>query len=139
MKMRNDIRAKRAFLGTGLHFPITVDRITGQIRESAHEENIKESIFLILMTKKGERVMRPDFGCDIHQFMFDAVDYTVRMRMKRAVEEALIRWEPRITDIEVEILDSASAGDALQIRIRYRVRATNNPFNLVFPFYLQEQ
>ncbi len=139
MKMRSNVQAERAFLGNGLYFPITVDRVTGRIRESAYEENIKESIYLILMTKKGERVMRPDFGCDIHLFMFDAVDYTVRMRMKRAVEEALIRWEPRITDLEVEIRDTDTSGNVLQIGIRYRVRATNNPFNLVFPFYIQEQ
>lgn len=139
MKMQNNTGVECAFLGTGLHFPITVDRVTGRIRESTYEENIKESIFLILMTKKGERVMRPDFGCDIHQFMFDVVDYTVQMRMKQAVKEALVRWEPRITDIEVEIRDMTSDDDTIQIGVSYRVRATNNPFNLVFPFYIREQ
>ena len=127
-----------AFLGNGWQFPVVADEITGQIKESSYEENIKQSIYLIIMTRKGERVMRPDFGCDIHQFMFDTVDYTTLTIMKQAVEEALIRWEPRITDIQVEIVDRVSEENAVQIEIDYRVRTTNNPFNLVFPFYLEE-
>lgn len=82
--------------------------------------------------------MRPDFGCDIHKFMFDTVDYTTLTMMKRAVEEALIRWEPRITDIQVQIFDRIQEKHGVEIRVDYRVRTTNNLFNLVFPFYLEE-
>ncbi len=132
----NKAQNQRAFLGTGLHFPIAVDGVTGRIRESSYEENIKESIWLIVMTKKGERLMRPDFGCDIHQFMFDTVDYTVLTQMRHAVESALVRWEPRIVDIEADVQKIEEG--TLKISVSYRVRMTNNPFNLVFPFYLEE-
>lgn len=130
---------QHAFLGTGLHFPVEADPVTGRLKESSYEENIKESIYLIVMTRKGERVMRPDFGCDIFTYMFDTVDYTALTMMRHAVEEAVIRWEPRITDIEVEIEEIEGAHSAVEIRIGYRVRTTNNPFNLVFPFYLEEK
>lgn len=134
----NNYNRQHAFLGTGLHFPIIVDEVTGRMQESAYEENIKESIYLIIMTRKGERMMRPDFGCDIHRYMFDTVDYTTLNRMKCAVEEALIRWEPRITDVKVEIADMVQEKNAVQIEITYKVRTTNSPYNLVFPFYLEE-
>lgn len=129
---------QRAFLGKGLHFPVETDAVTGRLKESSYEENIKESIYLIVMTRKGERVMRPDFGCDIFSYMFETMDYTTLTMMKHAVLEAVIRWEPRITDIQVEIEDLAEKNSAVEICIDYRVRATNNPFNLVFPFYLEE-
>ncbi len=129
---------KNDFLGAGWHFPVTADKVTGQIMECSYEDNIRQSIYLIVMTKKGERVMRPDFGCDIHQHMFAALDYTTLTMMKHAVEEALVRWEPRITDINVKVENRMQKENAIQIEIAYRVRTTNNPFNLVFPFYLQE-
>lgn len=129
---------QRAFLGKGLHFPVETDAVTGRLKESSYEENIKESIYLIVMTRKGERVMRPDFGCDIFSYMFETMDYTTLTMMKHAVLEAVIRWEPRITDVQVEIEDLAEKNSAVEICIDYRVRATNNPFNLVFPFYLEE-
>lgn len=134
----NDYNRQHAFLGTGLHFPVTVNEVTGRIQESAHEENIRESIYLIIMTRKGERVMRPDFGCDIYQYMFDMVDYTTLNRMKCAVEEALLRWEPRITDVKVKVIDMIQERNAVQIEISYKVRTTNSPYNLVFPFYMEE-
>lgn len=127
-----------AFLGTGWQFPITVDEITGRIVESSYEENIRQSIYLIIMTKPSERVMRPDFGCEIHNFMFENIDYTTLSRMKQAVEEALIRWEPRITDTEVTVIDAVQEQNAVELQIAYRVRSTNNPYNMVFPFYLEE-
>jgi phage baseplate assembly protein W len=127
-----------AFLGNGWNFPVLPEKITGRIQECSCEENIRQSIYLIIMTRKGERVMRPDFGCDIHKFMFDTVDYTILTMMKLAVEEALIRWEPRITDIQVQIFDRIQEKHGVEIRVDYRVRTTNNLFNLVFPFYLEE-
>lgn len=133
-----DLGNEYAFLGNGWKFPVTSDEITGQMQECSGEENIRQSIYLIIMTRKGERVMRPEFGCDIHKFMFDTVDYTTLTMMKRAVEESLIRWESRITDIQVEIFDKTREKHGVEIRVDYRVRTTNNLFNLVFPFYLEE-
>ncbi len=127
-----------AFLGSGCCFPVAADKVTGRFLESAYEENIRESIYLIVMTRKGERVMRPDFGCDIHRFVFEAINYTTQIQMQQAVREALLRWEPRISDIEVKINAPMMDDNLLEISISYRVRTTNSPYNLVFPFYLKE-
>lgn len=133
-----DFGDENAFLGNGWKFPVMADKVTGDIKECSYEDNIRESIYLIVMTKKGERVMRPDFGCDIHQYMFASLDYTTLTMMKHAVKEALLKWEPRITDVGIEINDRIQEENAVQIKITYRVRTTNNPFNLIFPFYLEE-
>ena len=97
-----------------------------------------QAIPIILMTRKGERVMRPDFGCNIHDYIFGTMDYTTLVQMENAVLDALIRWEPRIKDIEVHIDDSQERSGTLFIEISYLVRSTNNPFNLVYPYYVNE-
>ena len=121
-------REKRAFLGTGFHFPLEIDETTGRFRMSSEEENIRESIKLILMTGKGERVMRPEFGCGLKQYTYETMDYGTMVQMER---------EPRIEDVEASV-SPGEAQNALMIQIAFRVRATNNPYNYVFPFFLQE-
>jgi phage baseplate assembly protein W len=97
---------------------------------------VRQSILIILGTAKGERVMRPDFGCGIHDLVFDTVSSRTLGRVQQTVNEALLRLEPRIdvTKVEVERGDR----NVLLIGIEYEVRATNNAFNLVYPFYLQQ-
>lgn len=126
------------FLGTGFQFPVEADPVTGRLKESSGESDIIQAISMILMTKKGERVMRPDFGCDIHTFLFDTTDYHTLKMMERAVTESLVKWEPRIRDIEVSAQLSEETEGTVLIQIRYTVRSTNNPYNLVYPFYLNE-
>lgn len=126
-----------SFLGKGFGFPISVEPGTGRIRTAEYEEDIRQAIYLILMTRKGERVMRPEFGCGIHDFAFDSMDFGTLSQMEESVREALILWEPRIRDVEVEIRPEEEAGK-LTIQLRYVVRTTNNPYNLVYPFYLNE-
>ena len=128
----------RGFLGIGFHFPIQVEEATGKMKVVSLEEDIKQAISIILMTRKGERMMRPDFGCNIFDYAFDTTDYTTLMQMENAVRDALIRWEPRITDIQVHVKDEQTQEGALLIEINYRVRSTNNPFNLVYPYYVNE-
>lgn len=130
-------KGKKDFLGTGFHFPIEIDETTGRFKMSREDENIKESIRLILMTGRGERVMRPEFGCGLKQFVYETMDYGTLIRMEQEIKEALTLWEPRIEEIEVSVAPSEEQ-NALMIHISYRVRATNNPYNYVFPFYLQE-
>lgn len=125
------------FLGKGFGFPVRPDPVSGRIRPSEYEEDIQQAVYLILMTRKGERLMRPEFGCGIHDFAFDSMDFGTLSRMKDSIREALILWEPRIRDVEVEIEPEATAGK-LAIQIQYVVRTTNNPYNLVYPFYLNE-
>ena len=124
------------FLGKGFAFPLGVDPVTGRMKMAEYEEDIRQAIYIILMTRKGERVMRPEFGCDIHNYSFSGADYESLYGIEEAVREALILWEPRITDVEVNAY-AAEAGK-LNIEIGYVVRSTNNPYNLVYPFYINE-
>jgi Bacteriophage baseplate protein W len=132
------------FLGIGWAFPVRVDK-DGVIAPSQYEDNIKESIQIILGTAKGERQMRPDFGCGIHELVFARNNTATAGMAAYHVEQALIRWEPRIELLKVDAFpDLESAGGAsvlserLIITVEYRVIATNSIFNLVYPFYLTE-
>jgi phage baseplate assembly protein W len=114
-------------LGSGLSFPLTVDR-RGGIALATGEQDVDQAIEIILSTAPGERPMRPEFGCGVHDFVFDTIETEVR--------SALDRWEPRISVEEVDF-DLSRMGDGqLLINIGYRLRATNNKRNLVYPFYV---
>ncbi|KST62196.1 GPW/gp25 family protein [Mastigocoleus testarum] len=127
----------KEFLGIGWKFPVKVDNSTGKILISEYEENIRESIWIILATSKGERAMQPDFGCEIHNFIFATLSMTTLGLVESSVREALIRWEPRIDLNEIKVIPIPKTPGNLKININYRVRKTNNAFNLVYPFYLQ--
>ncbi len=135
MEQRNNVKA---FLGTGWKFPIAIDGATGRIKMSSNEDSIRESIRIIIGTRKGELPMHPDFGCGIQEYAFESVDYTTLYSMKTEVEHALIRWEPRITNIQAEVSDERIDEGLLSIHVSYVVRATNNQYNLVYPFYISE-
>jgi len=128
----------KEFLGRGFKFPIQLDASTGQVFMCKEEEDIKQAIYIILMTKKYERVMFPEFGCDIHNYIFDLPDLTFQNLLKNEIIEALTMWESRIIDIDVELDTSEMNEGKLIINISYVVRSTNNPNNLVFPYYLNE-
>lgn len=127
----------KAFLGTGWTFPARVDS-AGRIRLSKHEEDIEEAIRIILSTSKGERVMRPDFGCGIHDLVFESINAALLRQVQTSVYEALTMFEPRIELITVEVSDKEAHRGQLLISVDYRVRSTNTVFNLVYPFYLSE-
>ena len=125
------------FLGVGWRFGVGLNERRG-IALSSYEKNIEECIWIILGTAKGERVMRPDFGCDIHELVFAPNNAETHGLIIEAVTEALVRWEPRIMNINVDVKSDRDARAQLLINIQYEVRATNNVFNLVYPFYLQK-
>lgn len=125
------------FLGTGWSFPVRTD-YRGAIELSSEERDIDEAIRIILGTAPGERVMRPDFGCGIHAFSFTTVNTTTVTLIQDSVETALVRWEPRIDVLRVEVSTAELGEGRLLIDIDYRVRRSNNEFNLVYPFYLEE-
>ena len=127
----------KEFLGRGWRFPVNVTP-AGQILMSEHEADIKEAIWIILSTSKGERVMRPDFGCGIYDFVFATINTTTIGLIEASVREALTLWEPRIELINVNVVTDKAEEGMLLISIDYRVRTTNNEFNLVYPFYLKE-
>jgi phage baseplate assembly protein W len=127
----------KEFLGRGWEFPVNVSP-TGQIEMSEHEADIKEAIWVILSTSKGERVMRPDFGCGIYEFVFATINTATLGLIEANVREALTFWEPRIELVNVNVSADKAEEGKLLICIDYRVRMTNNEFNLVYPFYLKE-
>jgi phage baseplate assembly protein W len=122
------------YLGKGWGFPISKDAKRG-ITMSLGEESIEEAIWIILATAPGERVMRPDFGCGIHRWVFEVNDAGTIGQVTRDVRDALIRWEPRIDVLDVNT-EAKGRGEVLLINVHYLVRSTNNFFNLVYPFYL---
>jgi phage baseplate assembly protein W len=126
------------FLGVGWKFPIEVDEATGRIRTVSYEEDIKEAVYLIMMTKMGERMMLPDYGCRISDFVFDTMDYSTIVQLQNEITNALILWEPRVIEVEVEIEPDEAAVGKLNISVSYVVRVTNNPFNLVYPYFINE-
>ncbi len=128
---------EKNFLGVGWKFPVKPDH-ERKIAVSRYEEDIREAIRIILGTAKGERVMRPDFGCGIHDLVFTPINATTIATVENNVREGLLRWEPRIEMIKVEARDDKASEGKLLISIDYRVRITNNRFNLVYPFYLKE-
>jgi phage baseplate assembly protein W len=123
------------FLGRGWSFPITVDG--GRIVEVGQETKIRQAIEVILRTAPGERVTRPDFGCGIHDLVFESFSNDMLGRVISAVTAALATWEPRIDVLDVNPQQDANQPNRILIEIDYRVRSTNSRLNLVFPFYLQ--
>ena len=122
-------------IGSGLAFPLQVDR-RGGIALARDEQDIDQAIQLILGTAPGERPMRPEFGCGVHDFVFDTIDAGTVARMETEIRSALDRWEPRIDVQSVDFdLDHMADGQLL-IQIGYRVRSTNHERNLVYPFYV---
>ena len=126
----------KEFLGAGIAFPFGVDK-DGHMAMHRLEEQVRQSIVLILQTAKGERVMRPDFGSALHKLLFEPMTPITFARVQHEVREALIRFEPRIEVTNVEVtVDSRQLGRLL-INIAYRVRRTDTLFSLVYPFYLE--
>jgi uncharacterized protein len=124
------------FLGAGWSFPIaSTDQ--GAIGEASGADSIQQSIWLILSTSRGERVMRPDFGCGLYDLVFGLNDAATVGEAQRAVREALVLWEPRIDMIDVRAAPDPARPNVLLIEIVYQVRQTNSRYNLVYPFYLE--
>ena len=122
-------------LGSGLAFPLQIDP-HGAIALARGEEDVDQAIALILSTAPGERPMRPEFGCQVHDFIFDTLDAATVGKMEAAIRAALDRWEPRIEVERVEFDLTRSGDGEVLSTISFRLRATNNKRNLVYPFYV---
>lgn len=129
------MRAK-PFLGIGWRFPVGLDSDSGTISRAEYEESVRQSIWTILGTAKGERVMRPDFGCGIHDLVFGVNTAFTAGQISQAVKETLLKFETRIDVFDVQVYPGDD-GEVLYISIDYKIRTTNNAFNLVYPFYLE--
>ena len=121
-------------LGSGWAFPPTVDA-RGRIALARQERDVEEAIYMILLTPVGQRVMRPEFGCRIHDLIFAPNDATTIGLATYYVEDALGMWEPRITVREVRVRPDPETTTRLLVHIRYEVKATHDERSLVFPFY----
>ena len=123
------------FIGSGWAFPLRTDP-TGRMALVSREQEIEESMRLILGTAFGERPMRPEFGCAIHEYVFESADSETAANVATAVRASLRRWEPRIEVNDVLVSFDAADASTIYIDIRYSIGETNDPRNLVFPFYV---
>lgn len=125
-----------AFLGVGWTYPPTTGA-DGAIDTVAYAADVRQAVWIIVGTNNNERVMRPDFGAHLRALVFEPMSTTTIALVRHRVEQALIRWEPRIDSITVDVRPRGALG-RLEVEVRYRVRATNTFDNLVYPFYLAE-
>lgn len=128
----------KEFMGRGLKFPIQIDPKTGKIAMVSEEEDIAESIGIILNTVQGERVMRPEFGSNVLDYTFSTASNSERQSLAFDLREQLGYLEPRIDEIEVHCRETDELEGAIVVEISYRVRSTNNRYNRVYPFYRTE-
>ena len=122
------------FVGSGWAFPLRTDA-TGSIALVSDDREIEESMRIILGTAYGERRMRPEFGCGIHELVFLGADASILNRIEREVRVSLERWEPRIEVDDVTVTLDPDASGVLYVEVRYTIADSNDPRNLVFPFY----
>jgi len=128
----------KEFMGRGLKFPLQIDPKTGKIAMVSEEEDIAESIGIILNTVQGERIMRPEFGSNVLDYTFSTASNSERQSLAFDLREQLGYLEPRIDDIDVRCKDTDELEGAIIVEISYRVRSTNNRYNHVYPFYRTE-
>jgi phage baseplate assembly protein W len=127
--------AVASFVGRGFSFPMGVDR-DGGLRLTRGPEDLDTSMRVILSTAPGERLMRPQFGCRIWELLFEPVNFNTLGLMDQAVRDALAQWEPRAEVSEVQCVPDSRDPYLVHIHIAYKVRATNDRRNLVYPFYV---
>lgn len=131
---QNDLRS-REFIGRGLNFPLRVDA-QGRLALTNGQNEIEQSIQIILETAPGERVMRPEFGCRVWELLFAPRDAALEATLIEYVEEALHRWEPRIEIQDIIVLDQGHAEGAIFAEIQYMIKSTHDERSIVYPFYI---
>lgn len=129
---------KKTFLGVGWKFPPTFDKKNQTVSLVSEEQDIRESLYILLNTKKGERVMLPDFGCDLQFLIFETLDSTTINYAKKTIENAILFYEPRIILDNINLSMTDPNMGILDIEIEYTIRKTNTRTSLVFPYYLIE-
>ena len=130
--------SERDFLGKGLRFPVSVN-LNGGVSSSQLEENVRQSLFVILGTAPGERVSRPRWGCRIHDLMFAPNNPVTAARAEVYCEEAIYKFEPRIEKVSCRAMPNPDEPNRLDIRIEYVIAGKNVERNMVFPFYLKTE
>lgn len=128
----------KEFLGRGWSFPPAFDRSGHSVDMTEGSVDIERSLEILLGTRKGERILRPDYGCNLDEMVFESFNQSLKTYLADLVETAILYHEPRIEPLEIKIDETFIYEGRLMIEIEYLVRATNSRFNKVFPFYLEE-
>ncbi|MFC4816453.1 MULTISPECIES: GPW/gp25 family protein [unclassified Flavobacterium] len=128
----------KSFLGTGWGFPPTFSNQSGTVQTVSDEEDIYQSLHILLCTQLKERVMRSDFGCDLSAMLYESITVTLLTKIKGIVKNAILQYEPRIDLLEVEFYMEDVNNGLIKIEVVYKIRATNSRKNFVFPYYLEE-
>jgi uncharacterized protein len=128
----------RSFLGTGWDFPPQFDKKSGTSNMLSDEHDIRASLEILLSTRQGERVMRPDYGCNIDELVFEPLTTTFKTYITDLIKTAILYHEPRIEVEKIDLNDTGELEGRILIEIFYKVRATNSRFNFVYPFYKNE-
>lgn len=128
----------KAFLGSGLNFPLRTDA-RGQLTLVTGKTDIEQAIRIILSTRPGERVMRPTFGCQANDLLFEPRSSTTISLLQEYVHDALRIWEPRIEVIQVDVTTSEAEPGALIAEVVYQIKATHDTRSIVYPFFIEEE
>lgn len=126
------------YLGTGWSFPPEFSEAGGTLRMSSGPLDVAESLRILLSTLPGERAMRPDYGADARDLLFESMDTTTQTLFFDRVRMALVQYEPRIIVDKLELDTSFLTEGRVELNVDYRLRATNTRYNFVYPFYLEE-
>ena len=133
-----EVRIDRSFLGTGWGFPPEFNRRSTQINMVSEEDDIRESLWILLSTSPGERIMNPAYGCGIKSLIFDNFNESTETEVQDLIERAILFFEPRVIldSIHIDVADVYNG--LIRIHLDYRIRVTNSRHNMVYPFYFRE-
>jgi len=132
------MKTEQSFLGEGWGFPPEFNRVAKKVITTTDEDDIKKSLEILLSTRLGERVMLPNYGCNLEELLFQPLDLTLKTYVKDLIKTAILYHEPRIDVISIEIDTTNELQGELLVKIEYLVRVTNSRGNMVYPFYKNE-
>jgi phage baseplate assembly protein W len=127
-----------SFLGTGWGFPPSFDTVLNTVIMTSDEADIQLSLQILLATRKGERVMVPDYGCNLDEMLFEPMNTTFKTYIREMIKTAILYYEPRIDLSSIQVDDSRETEGVILIILNYTVRTTNSRFNFVYPYYKNE-
>lgn len=127
-----------SFLGTGWSFPPAFNADAGIVELTSDQLDIQRSIQILLSTKKGERVMEPDYGCNLDEMIFEPMTTTFKTYIREMIRTAILYYEPRINLNSIAVDDSRETDGVIAIVLDYTIRTTNSRFNFVYPYYIKE-
>ncbi len=136
---KQDIKSHNLFLGTGWSFPPTFHKESALgVEMISNEEDIQQSLEILLSTKLGERLMNPRYGCDIYTYLFESISNSRVHQIIEMIKTAVLRFEPRIKLLKVHLDESDYLDGVIKVNLDYKIPTTNTRFNLVFPYYKVE-